>query len=105
MNKLHYVDGTNKERQSLLRSGMKEISINDLERELLCLGYKINKEDSFVYLNSANENTYLAKSVAIVDRSGKSFANVDSVNRKHLKELQKLRRERYVFHAGRIHEL
>ena len=94
-----------KELMRLEESCMEPMGYNELLNELDRLGYYIDKDMSFDYINRGNEHSYKARSIAIADKvSRKSFANIDTHN-DNLKELQEIRRNRIVIHRNRIFEL
>jgi hypothetical protein len=85
--------------------GMKLISVAELEARLDELGYYVNKSFSFNYLNNLNGNSYLARSIAIFNKtSKKSFANVESHD-DNLPALQEIRKNCFCFENGRIWEI
>lgn len=78
-----------------------EAHLNDLLAEI---GYHVDKNESFNYINSSNENTYPAKSVCIKDENGLNFSNIYA-NRDNLKRLQQIRLDVFVLANNRIWEL
>lgn len=83
-------------------AGMEQLTIEEFTRRVCALGYF--QRFSFNYVNTANAHSYKARSVSILHaKSEKSFANTDSP-RDRLPELQEIRRNTFVFHAGRIWE-
>lgn len=102
----YLVENTIKEKERMVKAGMKIISHFELVQELDRLGYAINKENSFDYNNRGNEYSYLAKSLYIVEKgSSRSFANTESRRDANFKALQEIRRSTFVFHKNRIWEL
>lgn len=97
---------TKREVEQLVLAGMQEISVDNLKNEIARLGYEINTQLTFNYINSANENTYKAKSVniGILGNKELSFANIDAP-RDNLKKLQEIRKNYFVFKNGRVWEL
>lgn len=84
---------TQHEIDRLLNSGCSKVSYNELKDILKSLGYEIEAESSFNYINTANEITYKAKSCYIVESdTGLSFANIEARKDENFKELQRLRR-------------
>ena len=87
----------------MIDNGMVQVSLPELKEMVGELNYKILKD--FDYTNTLNENSYYARSYAIIDKdTGHSFANVDS-NKENLPELQKIRRNYFCVVDGRISEL
>lgn len=102
-------DKTMLERLRMLNGGMIELSSQELDARLNALGYEIDVEDSFDYVNASNEITYRARSVAIRHKaSGLSFAHIEC-DRTNLAALQSLRLNHFVFvernGVGRIWEI
>ena len=102
---IHLRESTLAERNRMLAGGMKEITIEELIKAVCDLGYYINSDDSFNYVNSGNQITYKARSIAIRHSiSDECFSNIYSPKDK-LPELQKIRRNCFVFSNGHIWEL
>lgn len=103
---MNIADSTKKEVAQLILIGMKKISSDNLKIELANIGYEINPELTFNYINSANGNPYKAKSVCIgiLGNKGLSFANINAP-RDNIKQLQEIRQNYFVFENGRIWEL
>jgi hypothetical protein len=97
-------------RNSMKDNGMNELSVDELNKELLNLGFKISGPDSFIYINDMNSVTYKAKSCYIIDIKSKlSFANVDfeAAHPERLKKIQEFRNKNfaYCFKNHMIYEL
>lgn len=103
---MNIAESTKKEVASLLLIGMQKISSSNLKVELEKIGYEINDDLCFNYINSANENTYKAKSISIgmLGNKGLSFANIYAP-KDNIKLLQEIRQNYFVFENGRIWEL
>lgn len=92
----------------LIAEGMEEISLSDLIDMITPLSYKIDNAMCHNYYNNSNEHNYLARSMHYMDTKTKqsyahytqSFSNADN-----LKQLQKIRRNYFVFDKGRILDL
>jgi len=89
----------------MISGGMVELGVDDLKKRLDSIGYEIDEDISFDYVNRGNAIHYFARSVGIRHKaSGLSFAHVDC-DRTHLAELQYLRMHFFVFFKGRVWEL
>lgn len=97
---------TQQEVNSMLESGMKQLTPDQLTEQLELLGYKVDKNLSFNYLNSSNERTYQARSIYLRHKgTGLGFANVDAPRDAAFNTLQWVRLNCFVFSQGRIQEL
>ena len=101
-------ESTIKERDNLLTVGMQEITETELLQMLKNLNYKIDSSNCFNYFNSSNSTHYKARAMAYNDnKTGQSWAHCEQSlsNAQNQAELQKIRRNYFVFTAGRIWEL
>lgn len=110
--KLSYKDiqikNTLQKRNILLEEGYEEISVDEFEKKLSQLGYKINKSDCFNYYNDLNEDHYLARAMAYIDiKTKQSYAHYQQSisNFENLEKLQKIRKHYFVFENNTIWEL
>ena len=106
--KVRQIEETIKERQSLLNSGMEEISEADLIQLLKDLDYKIDKSSILDYYNTMNDQHCLERSLGYIDtKTGQSAFHFEQsfTNEANLKELQKIRRNFFVFKNNRIWSL
>lgn len=96
------------ERNNLFASGMEEITEAELLQKLELLNYKIDNSCCFNYFNSSNDTHYKARAMAYNDKkTGQSWAHCEQnfSNEQNQKELQKIRKNYFVFTSGRIWEL
>ena len=97
---------TKKEVENMIKNGMEKLTLSELKQTLEKLGYEINKDNSFRYINAGNANSYKAYSCNIVDKkSKKSFSNTESKRDNDFIELQALRFKSFVYSNGYIYEL
>mgnify|MGYP001151303482 CR=1 FL=1 len=96
---------TIQEYYNLVESGKQDIHISELEFMLDEIGYYIDQNDSFNYINNLNEIHYNARSISIKDKHTKlDFSNINA-NRDNLAKLQQIRKDYFCFYRGRIWEL
>ena len=101
-------ENTLKEKARMINAGMQEITETELLQMLKNLNYKIDSSNCFNYFNSSNSTHYKARAMAYNDnKTGQSWAHCEQSlsNAENQAELQKIRRNYFVFTAGRIWEL
>jgi len=88
-----------------IAAGCEQVTPAELVNRAAAIGYKIEKDSCFNYVNTANAITYRARSIGWRHiASGKSFAHVDAP-RETLPALQAMRQSLLVVHRGRLWEL
>lgn len=97
---------TKEERINMLNSGMEELSAKEFVEILHSLGYEIDSNNTFNYINTANERIYKAKSVMIREQDSKlHFCNIEARRDKNFDALQALRFNSFVYFNNTIWEL
>ena len=97
---------TKAERLNMLNGGMEELNPKEFVDTLNSLGYEIDSNNTFNYINSANERTYKAKSVMIREQDSKlHFCNVEARRDNNFDTLQALRFNSFVYFNNTIWEL
>ena len=93
-------------REKFINEGLQELTASDFVNTLDALGYEIESDGTFNYINNLNGYIYKAKSVRIREKDTKlGHCNVDARRDDNFKELQTIRFNSFVFFNNTIWEL